>query len=342
MTRWREDGISDDWGTFCYLRDVASREFWSTAYQPTLQGEAENYEAIFSGRPGGVPPPGVSIGRRTPRSCVSPEDDIEVRRGPHHEPVTRRPRDRRHQLRRDGSGAGGCGRAASGVQQSVRADRDSSTATAPFFAAAPSTLAGRTGSLDVSPDGRARRGWHQRSRSRRIACASSVAAVRLVAPRAMLDPGSLSSTAGSVLDPIAAIRHQMIIDGGATVTHRHGLGRQRDARRRLAPGRQIPGSPARGSRVRAGMDAQPGGAAAAQRHRGRCAALRPPRQLGHLCQRIVAREPRRCWSGTVAGNPGLWGYAISGDLPIVLLQISAAGQHRSGAPARAGACRTGG
>ena len=28
-----------------------------------------------------------------------------------------------------------------------------------------------------------------------------------------------------------------------------------------------------------------------------------------------------CWSGTGAGSPGLWGYAISGDLPIVLLQI---------------------
>ena len=34
----------------------------------------------------------------------------------------------------------------------------------------------------------------------------------------MTDPGALSDTEGSVLDPIAAIRRRMIIDAGATVT----------------------------------------------------------------------------------------------------------------------------
>ena len=47
VTRWREDITRDDWGTFCYLRDAASGEFWSTAHQPTLK-RAEHYEAIFS------------------------------------------------------------------------------------------------------------------------------------------------------------------------------------------------------------------------------------------------------------------------------------------------------
>ena len=37
VTRWREDTTCDNWGTFCYIRDVTSGEFWSTAYQPTLQ-----------------------------------------------------------------------------------------------------------------------------------------------------------------------------------------------------------------------------------------------------------------------------------------------------------------
>ena len=37
VTRWREDSTCDNWGTFCYLRDVTSGEFWSTAYQPTLK-----------------------------------------------------------------------------------------------------------------------------------------------------------------------------------------------------------------------------------------------------------------------------------------------------------------
>ena len=78
VTRWREDGTSDNWGTFCYLRDEASGEFWSTAYQPTLK-PAEHYEAIFSeGR--------AEFRRRDfdfethTEIVVSPVDDIEVRR----------------------------------------------------------------------------------------------------------------------------------------------------------------------------------------------------------------------------------------------------------------------
>jgi hypothetical protein len=34
VTRWREDSTRDNWGTFCYVRDVTSGEFWSTTYQP--------------------------------------------------------------------------------------------------------------------------------------------------------------------------------------------------------------------------------------------------------------------------------------------------------------------
>ena len=53
VTRWREDSTCDNWGTFCYIRDVTSGEFWSTAYQPTLK-QPENYEAIFSEGASGV------------------------------------------------------------------------------------------------------------------------------------------------------------------------------------------------------------------------------------------------------------------------------------------------
>ena len=47
VTRWREDGTRDNWGTFCYIRDVKSGKVWSAAHQPTLQ-LSEKYEAIFS------------------------------------------------------------------------------------------------------------------------------------------------------------------------------------------------------------------------------------------------------------------------------------------------------
>ncbi|MGE5322599.1 MAG: glucoamylase family protein, partial [Actinomycetota bacterium] len=47
VTRWREDTTRDSWGTFFYIRDVATGRFWSSAYQPTVK-PLEYYEAIFS------------------------------------------------------------------------------------------------------------------------------------------------------------------------------------------------------------------------------------------------------------------------------------------------------
>src|ERR1700760_4921922 len=78
VTRWREDGTRDCWGTFIYLRDAATGEFWSVAYQPTLR-QTEQYEVIFAGafaeyrqRQGGLE-------IRT-EVCLSGEDDVELRR----------------------------------------------------------------------------------------------------------------------------------------------------------------------------------------------------------------------------------------------------------------------
>jgi len=78
VTRWREDATADNWGTFIYLRDKESDEFWSSAYQPTRR-KADHYEAIFvQGR--------VEYRRRDEaiethtEISVSPEDDVEIRR----------------------------------------------------------------------------------------------------------------------------------------------------------------------------------------------------------------------------------------------------------------------
>jgi cellobiose phosphorylase len=78
VTRWREDVTADNWGTFCYLRDVATGEFWSTSFQPSLKKPA-GYEAIFSDAR-------VEFRSREKdfdihaEIVVSPEDDIELRR----------------------------------------------------------------------------------------------------------------------------------------------------------------------------------------------------------------------------------------------------------------------
>jgi cellobiose phosphorylase len=78
VTRWREDGTCDHWGTFCYLRDGASGEFWSTAHQPTRQRPA-HYEAIFSQGRAEFRRRDHDIETHT-EIAVSPEDDIELRR----------------------------------------------------------------------------------------------------------------------------------------------------------------------------------------------------------------------------------------------------------------------
>ena len=78
VTRWREDATRDNWGTFCYIRDVISGEFWSTAYQPTLK-QPERYEAIFSDAKVEFRRRDNEINTHT-EIAVSPEDDIELRR----------------------------------------------------------------------------------------------------------------------------------------------------------------------------------------------------------------------------------------------------------------------
>ncbi|MFZ6766362.1 GH36-type glycosyl hydrolase domain-containing protein [Undibacterium sp. Di26W] len=78
VTRWAEDSTRDHWGTFCYVRDVESGRYWSTAFQPCLV-TSPNYEVIFS--------EGRAEFRRSDNNLdmhteivVSPEDDIELRR----------------------------------------------------------------------------------------------------------------------------------------------------------------------------------------------------------------------------------------------------------------------
>ncbi len=78
ITRWREDTTCDNWGIFCYISDVEKNEFWSTAYQPTLK-DSKNYEAVFS--------QGRAEFRRSDNDLdthteiiISPEDDVEIRR----------------------------------------------------------------------------------------------------------------------------------------------------------------------------------------------------------------------------------------------------------------------
>ena len=78
LTRWREDSTSDPWGTFVYLRDLATGEYWSTGYQPTLQ-PPDRYEVIFSEGLAEfkMQRSGIEVQMTI---CVSGKHDVELRR----------------------------------------------------------------------------------------------------------------------------------------------------------------------------------------------------------------------------------------------------------------------
>ncbi len=78
VTRWREDATRDSYGTFCYLRDLDSGVLWSTAWQPTLK-PGKRYQAIFTQSRAEFRRSDDRVDTHTEIS-VSPEDDIELRR----------------------------------------------------------------------------------------------------------------------------------------------------------------------------------------------------------------------------------------------------------------------
>ena len=47
VTRWREDVTCDNWGNFCYVRDVRGGAVWSAGHQP-ISAKPQNYEVAFS------------------------------------------------------------------------------------------------------------------------------------------------------------------------------------------------------------------------------------------------------------------------------------------------------
>lgn len=78
VTRWREDGVCDDWGAFAYLRERKTGKVWSAGYMPvatTPDSYSVNFsedKAEFNRRDGFI---------STKLECVvSAEDDTEARR----------------------------------------------------------------------------------------------------------------------------------------------------------------------------------------------------------------------------------------------------------------------
>ncbi|MGA9031358.1 MAG: glucoamylase family protein [Sulfuricaulis sp.] len=316
VTRWREDATCDNWGTFCYLRDVASGEFWSTAHQPTLK-RAENYAAIFSEGRAEFRRRDHDIDTHT-EIVVSPEDDIELRRVH----ITNLSRTRRT------------------IDVTSYAEVVLAPAAAEALHPAFSNLFVQTEIIDPrrailctrrprSVDESAPWMFHlmavhgadigeisyETDRMQFIGRGNTVAA-----PQALNGSAALSGNQGSVLDPIAAIRYRITLepDEAATIDIVSGISETRDTAlslvdkyqdRRIAD-RVLELAWTHAQVVLRQINATE---ADAQLYGRLASSVIYPNSSLRADAAVLIKNRR--------GQSGLWGYAISGDLPIVLLQI---------------------
>jgi cellobiose phosphorylase len=316
VTRWREDSVCDNWGTFCYVRDKGSGVFWSTAHQPTLK-TSEAYEAVFS--------EGRAEFRRRDHGfethteiTVSPEDDIELRRIT----ITNLTRTRRTievtsyaEVVLASPAADALHPAFSNlfVQTEIVRPRHAIICTrrprsaderTPWLFHLMAVHGADIGDISYETD-----------RAQFIGRGNN-----LSDPEAMQGLPGLSGSEGAVLDPIVAIRYQITLDAeqSATVNVVTGIGETREAAsilvekyqdRRLAD-RVFDLAWTHSQVLLRQINAAEGDA----------------QLYCRLASSVLyANASLRAAPGILVKNnrtqSGLWGYAISGDLPIVLLQI---------------------
>jgi cellobiose phosphorylase len=321
VTRWREDGTCDNWGAFCYIRDVASREFWSTTYQPTLK-RSKNFEAVFSEGRAEFRCRDHDYDTHT-EIAVSPEDDIELRRIT----ITNRARRRREidvtsyaEVVLAPPAADALHPAFSNLfvqteiirrQQAILCTRRprSQGEQAPWMFHLMAVHGAEI--ADVS---------YETDRMQFIGRGNTVTNPQAMSGGGDFFTGALSGSEGSVLDPIVAIRYRITLDPekSATVNIVSGMGETRDAAlslvekyqdRRLAD-RVFDLAWTHSQVLLRQINATEADAQLYCRIAGSVI-------YTHSSLRAdpsVLIKNRR-------GQSGLWGYAISGDLPIVLLQI---------------------
>ncbi len=316
VTRWREDTTRDNWGTFCYIRDMATGRFWSSAFQPTLK-PLEYYEAIFSEAKAEFRRREGELETHT-EVAVSPEDDVELRR------VTLTNRARRRKVVEITSyaevvlvspAADVLHPAFSNlfVQTEILEQRRAILCTR-----RPRSLREQTPwmfHLMVVHGADAGKISYETDRMQFIGRGRTVAN-----PQAMGGPASLSGSQGPTLDPIVAIRHEIILEPGQSTTANlvSGVGESRDGclhlvdkyqDRHLAD-RVFDLAWTHSQVVLRQLNATEGDA----------------QSFGRLASSILyANQSLRAEAAVLGKNTrtqsGLWGYSISGDLPIVLLQI---------------------
>lgn len=315
VTRWREDPTRDCWGSFCYIRDLEKRNFWSATHQPTLK-PAASYETIFQQARAEFRRLDSDIETHTEIS-VSPEDDIELRRLT----LTNRSR-RRRTLELTSYAEVVIATPAADAAHPAFNNLFVQTELMPHHRAILCTR--RPRSAPEHPP------WmlhlmtiqgkvvgnttYETDRSKFIGRGRTPEN-----PLALEQP-QLSDSQGAVLDPIVAIRQTVVLEPGesAKIVIVTGLTETREAALGLIEKYHDPSLAERvfemaWTHCQVTLRQLNCTEADAQMYSRLAGSIIYPTRQFRAPPALLAKNRR--------GQSGLWGYSISGDLPIVLLRI---------------------
>ena len=320
VTRWREDTTRDCWGQYCYIRDLDDGSVWSAGRQPAGR-RADEYQAELR--------PDRGLLRRRDGDietlyevAVVPDADAEVRRvtlwnrgkRPRTLEITSyaeialnpRPADQAHPafaklfLETEYLSP-----ASALLCRRRPRSRDQQPVWALHALAGPQDISVIHGDVQFETD-----------RARFVGRGRTTAN-----PAALETSSPLSGTIGPVLDPVFCLRRVVRLVPGASVAVAFTTGRPQDRDQALALATRF---------ADLGAVDRAFGEATARVH-ARLAELNLSIHDAALFQQLASHvlftsPALRAQASVTAnrlGQPGLWPYAISGDLPIVLQRIGA-------------------
>ncbi|MGI8734706.1 MAG: GH36-type glycosyl hydrolase domain-containing protein [Pyrinomonadaceae bacterium] len=317
VTRWREDVTRDHWGAFIYLRDVRSGSVWSAGHQP-VQRRPQSYEVLFSEDKADFWRSDAGIITHM-EVVVSAEDNAEVRR-------------------------------LSITNNSLRTREIELTSYAEIVLAPPQADAAHPAfsNLFIETEFFAAENAllaHRRQRAKEdepvwavhavVAEGETLGAVQYETdrgrflgrghtpadPLAVMEERPLSNTVGAVLDPVFSLRRRVRIRPNQTarVSFSTAIATTREQAMMLADKYHDPNIFERESRL------------AWTKAQVEMSHLTLDSEDAHLFQRLAARvlysdptlRPRpHVLALNTRAQSSLWAYAISGDLPILLVRTN--------------------
>jgi cyclic beta-1,2-glucan synthetase len=316
VTRWKEDVTLDVGGTYVYLRDVRNGQVWSAGYQPTGH-EPDSYEAVFSEDRARFVRRDGSMST-TLDVLVSPEDDAEVRRV---SVLNLGTRTREVEVTSYAeivlvpAAADAAHPAFSNlfVQTECVPELDVVLATRrPRSADEPRLWLAHVVSVEGETAGALQ--W-ETDRARFLGRGRGVRS-----PLAQSEDRALSNTVGSVLDPIVSLRRRVRIPPGATVRVSFST--------MVAPSREEALTLA--EKYRDAVTFDRAATLAWTRAQVQLHHLGIGPEEAHLFQSLARRAlfldrtlrpAADLLTRETGGPPSLWPHGISGDIPIVLVQI---------------------